>query len=182
MGQNKTVQRAKFGKRYLSQYSEQLGIIQKKTQHRSKHTSNEDIYTRLWLDLIRSECVVFVPWMDQQSCVLLAFYFYFLELSCPNGIFPMGNSGSLPCGKPTATESRYPTYGAYWVFEYFHNSPNSDTDYGIFNVHTDVNACDCTRRCTDTVRESAPKLDSGDKDPVLHRRIEPASAACRPML
>ena len=27
-------------------------------------------------------------------------------------------------------------------------------DYGIFNVHTDVNACDCTRGCMDTVRES----------------------------
>ena len=23
-------------------------------------------------------------------------------------------------------------------------------DYGIFNVHTYVNACDCTRGCTDT--------------------------------
>ena len=27
-------------------------------------------------------------------------------------------------------------------------------DYRIFNVHTHVNACDCTRGCTDTVRES----------------------------
>ena len=34
-------------------------------------------------------------------------------------------------------------------------------DDGIFNVGTDVNAYDCTRRCTDTVRESAPKVDSG---------------------
>ena len=44
-----------------------------------------------------------------------------------------------------------------------HNPPNSDTDYRIFIVCTDVNACDCTRRCTDTVRESALKVGSGKK-------------------
>ena len=32
----------------------------------------------------------------------------------------------------------------------FPNPPNSDMNYGIFNVCTDVNACDCTRGCTDT--------------------------------
>ena len=40
-------------------------------------------------------------------------------------------------------------------------------DYGIFNVHTDVNACDCTRGCTDTVRESALKVDSRRQIPCL---------------
>ena len=38
-------------------------------------------------------------------------------------------------------------------------------DYGIFSVRTYVNACDCTRGCTDTVRESALKADSGGKIP-----------------
>ena len=38
-------------------------------------------------------------------------------------------------------------------------------DYGIFNVYTDVNARDCTLGCTDTVRESALKVDSGRKIP-----------------
>ena len=38
-------------------------------------------------------------------------------------------------------------------------------DSGIFNVRTDVNACDCTRGCTDTVRESALKVDSGREIP-----------------
>ena len=36
-------------------------------------------------------------------------------------------------------------------------------DYGVFNVRTDINACDCTRGCTDTVRESALKIESGRK-------------------
>ena len=35
-------------------------------------------------------------------------------------------------------------------------------DYRIFNVRTDVNPCDCTRGCTDTVEESALKVDSGE--------------------
>ena len=50
---------------------------------------------------------------------------------------------------------------------------------GIFNVRTDVNASDCRRGCTDTVRESALKVDSGRIIPCLTGGIEPASAACR---
>ena len=38
-------------------------------------------------------------------------------------------------------------------------------DYGIFNMRTDVNECDCTRGCTDTLRESVLKVDSGRKIP-----------------
>ena len=34
-------------------------------------------------------------------------------------------------------------------------------DYGIFNLHTDANACNCTWGCTDTVRESGLKVDCG---------------------
>ena len=47
----------------------------------------------------------------------------------------------------------------------FHNPPNSDMDYRIFNVRIDLYARDCTRRCTDTVKESALKVDSGRKIP-----------------
>ena len=43
-------------------------------------------------------------------------------------------------------------------------------DYRIFNVRTDVNACDSTRGCTDTVTESALKVDSRRKLP--HRTGE----------
>ena len=38
-------------------------------------------------------------------------------------------------------------------------------DYEIFNKCTDVNACDCTQGCTDTLRESALKVDPGRKIP-----------------
>ena len=38
-------------------------------------------------------------------------------------------------------------------------------DYGIFNVHSHVKACDRTRGCTDTVRVSALKDDSRRKIP-----------------
>ena len=48
-------------------------------------------------------------------------------------------------------------------FECVHNTPNSDMDFRIFNVRTYLNAYDCTRGCTDTVRESALKADSGRK-------------------
>ena len=32
-------------------------------------------------------------------------------------------------------------------------------DYRLFNMGTDVNACDCTPGCMDTIRESALKID-----------------------
>ena len=38
------------------------------------------------------------------------------------------------------------------MFYCFHNPPNSDLVHVIFNVRTDVNTCDCTWGCTDTVR------------------------------
>ena len=91
------------------------------------------------------------------SCFLAFSLFTILQLYCLDGISPMGTSGWLLRGKPAATESRYPTYSACWVFLCFLNPPNFDMDYRIFNVRTDVNACDCTGGCADTVRESALK-------------------------
>ena len=69
-----------------------------------------------------------------------------------------------------------PTYSACWVFQCFHNPSNSDMDYRILNVHTDVNACDCTLGCTDHVREFALKVDS-EKNLLPHQGIKPASVA-----
>ena len=76
------------------------------------------------------------------------------------GFLPWEIRVAFPRGKPAATESRYPTYGACGVFQCFHNPPNSDMDNRIFNACTGVNIYDFTRGCTDTVRESALKIDS----------------------
>ena len=75
-----------------------------------------------------------------------------------NRIVPMGFlpreirvafPGESRLGQSRATQ---PTVHA-GCFIILHNPSDSDMDYGIFNVHTDVNACFCTRGCTDTVRE-----------------------------
>ena len=52
-------------------------------------------------------------------------------------------------------------------------------DYGIFNVRRDINACDGTQRCADTVKESAVKVDDERKSLARRRGIEPTSEACR---
>ena len=52
-------------------------------------------------------------------------------------------------------------------------------DYKILNMRTNVDECKCTRGCTDTERESELKGESGRKNPLQQRGIEPASAACR---
>ena len=44
-------------------------------------------------------------------------------------------------------------HGACWVCLCCYNPPNSGMDYRIFIVCTDVNACDCTRRCMDKSEE-----------------------------
>ena len=63
----------------------------------------------------------------------------------------------FPRGKPAAAESRYPTYGACWVFY----------SVSIIHMRADVNdACDCTRGAARRhVRESALKVDTGRKIP-----------------
>ena len=108
---------------------------------------------------------VCVFWEVVFVCVLLfLFLVAFLQLYCPGRIPPIGNfvlpsPGKANCDRVT----RNSIYGACWVFQCFHNPPNSDMDYGIFNVRTNVNACDCARGCTDTVRESGLKVHSRRK-------------------
>ena len=47
----------------------------------------------------------------------------------------------------------------------------------VFNMRIDVNTCNCTWGCMDTVRETALKVD-WEKNPILHRGIKLVSAAC----
>ena len=95
------------------------------------------------------------------------------------GFLLFWNSGCILRGKPAATESRYPTYCACWMFKCFHNPPNSDMDYRIFNVCTDANVCDCTRGCTGTRKRVCTESWLWEKNLLPHRGIEPASAAWR---
>ena len=55
-------------------------------------------------------------------------------------------------------------------------------DNRIFNVQTDVNARNCTQGCTDTVRESALKADSGRKIPCRTRESNLCQQHADPML
>ena len=68
---------------------------------------------------------------------------------------------------------------AGYVYVAMYNLPNSDMGYRIFNVRTDVNACDCTQGCMDTERQSALKIYSRKKKKkkLPHWGIEPLSAA-----
>ena len=82
--------------------------------------------------------------------------------------------GKAGCDRVAATQPR-----VHWVLQFFHNPPNSDTDYGIYDVRTGVNACPCTRGCTDTVRVCTESWLPEKKTPLPHRGIEHASTACR---
>ena len=55
-------------------------------------------------------------------------------------------------------------------------------DDGIFNSRTDFNACGCTKGCTDTVVESALKVDSGRKIPYRTGESNPRLRRAGPML
>ena len=109
-------------------------------------------------------CKVFLFRHEVRASVV---YFYFLlrfTAVLSQWDFSHGKFGSLfLVGKPASTESRYPTYCACWVFYCLHNPPNSDMDYRIFNVHTDVNACDYTLGCTDTHKRVCTESWLGEK-------------------
>ena len=100
---------------------------------------------------------------------LFTLLFIFTTVFCPGEFLPWECRVPFP-GERQLRQSRatQPSVNAEYLC--FRNSPNSDMDYRIFNVHKHVNACDCTRGCTDTVRESVLKVDSGRK--ILRRNGE----------
>ena len=56
------------------------------------------------------------PQLKKKRVVRVLISYFILQLRCPAGISPKGNSGCFPQGKPAATELLYPKYGACWVF------------------------------------------------------------------
>ena len=110
--------------------------------------------------------------------LVVVFVFVFLEttvLSCFD--FSHGKLGLLSPAK--AGCDRVTTHNELYVLGVLSVSIIHQTliwTTGSFNVHTDGNACDCTQRCMDIERESALKVE---ENPLPHRGIKPASAACR---
>ena len=93
---------------------------------------------------------------------LITFFFVFNNCIVPMGFLPWKIKVAFP-GESQLRQSCaiQPTVHAGC----FSVSIIHQTLTWIFHMHTDVNACDCTRGCTDTVRESALKADSGRKIP-----------------
>ena len=110
------------------------------------------------------KCIVYkyILLFKNYNSLLTTLTYSFNNCIVPFGYPRMGSSGCFPC-KPAAAVSRYPTYDACLVFQCFHNPPNCTMDCGIFNMHTDLHVCYCTRVYTDAVRESALIVDSGRK-------------------
>ena len=92
-----------------------------------------------------------------------------MQLYCPSGISPIGNAGCLPreskLQQSCATQSM--SYAGCFSIFIVHWTLTWTT--GSYNMCTDADARLCTRVCTDTVRESALKVDSWRKIPC---RIE----------
>ena len=79
-------------------------------------------------------------------------------------IYPCCNSMLITLERPQSLSWLFLSL-MYLVCLCYHNPPSSDIDFRIFIVHTDVNACSCTRGYANTERESALKVDSGKKIP-----------------
>ena len=93
-----------------------------------------------------------------QSALTLLFIFTFYNCVAPVGFLPWGIRVAFPW-KASYDRFTLPNLRCMLVVRCCHNPPSSNMDNKIFNVRTDVHACDCTRGCADTVRESALKVD-----------------------
>ena len=96
-----------------------------------------------------------------QSLQSLLFFILLLSLA--------GNSGHLTWVRlQQPQEQRYPFLTVHAVFTCVQTKVWLPV-LGIFNVWTDVHAHDCTWECTNTVRESTLKVNSGIKIPRCTR-------------
>ena len=120
------------------------------------------VYSRSWVrKLVNSSRLASLT--SAICCVFFLFFFY--NCIVPMGFLPWEIRVAFP-GESHLQQSRVTQPRVHaGCFECFQTPPNSDMDHGIFNVRTVVNACDCARGCTDTVRESAIKVDSWRKIP-----------------
>ena len=95
----------------------------------------------------------------------LFFFFFFYLLGSITLLSLAGDSGGLTWVRHNSRKSS--STRSCQCVQYFRVSFQAKIwllVFRIFNVSTDVDACDCTQRgCTDTVTESPLKVDSGKK-------------------
>ena len=73
------------------------------------------------------------------------FFLFFYNFIVPMGFLRWEIRVAFP-GESQLQQSRATQLRVHTgCFQCFHNPPNSDMDYEVFNVRTDVNACDCAR-------------------------------------
>ena len=101
------------------------------------------------------------------------FFFFALYLSL------VENLGRLTWVKlQQPQEQRYPFLTVHAVFSCVQTKVWLSI-LGVFNVRTDVDACDCTRGICGHRKRVCTESWLWEKNPLPHRGIEPASAACR---
>ena len=84
------------------------------------------------------------------------------------GKFGLPSSGKASCNS-CATQ---PTmHAGCFSVSVIHQTLTWTTGYRMFNVHTDVNACNCKQGFMDTIRESALNVDSNRKIPCCTREL-----------
>ena len=106
---------------------------------------------------------------DLQTHIVISYNFLLLFLLFTTVLsqwdFSHGKFRLLSPGKAHCDRVAPPNVRCMLGVLVFLQSPNSGMDYRILIVHTAVNACNCTWGCTNTIRQSALKVDSGRKIP-----------------
>ena len=119
-------------------------------------------------------------------CCTLFSSFFFLTTVLSQWNFPHGKKiqvalpGESQLPQSHATQTTLAAVHAMCLC--FHNPLDSDKDYGIFNMCTDVNACYCTQAQMGTLRECALKVDFGRKIPCCTRESNLCRRHAGPML
>ena len=110
-----------------------------------------------------------------QLCLPFFFFLFFKQSILPLGFLSWEIWVAFP-RESQLQQSHAPQPLVYaGCYSISSKASNSDVDYKIFYMHTDVNACDGTRGirvCTESWL--------WEKNPLPHQGIEPVSAACLP--
>ena len=98
------------------------------------------------------------------------FFFFFVRTKCLGGIPAMRNSKYFARGKPATTKSRYPPYGACWVFQYFHKTHTHTHIHTQTHTHTHTR----TQRHTHTHKQTNTHAHTQS-----HRRVNYKTKKCK---